>query len=135
MRLETPQEIHHSLNSARKCYSIRRKINISNLFISDWIRKGEVELEQDRYLDLPGGFNDTGRAACVKNGKHTEVDAFQSDHEEADSHIHHPMKTFSPERVVCGLVLTPMLHLCVHIMHSSAILLSCSSRRGVSQRQ
>ena len=44
------------------------------------------------------------RAVCVTNGRNTKVDALQSDHEEADSHMfvhtHHAMETFSPERVV-----------------------------------
>ena len=69
--------------------------------MSDWIRKGEAELEQDRYLYLSGDFNGTERTVCVTNGRHTEVDALQFDYEEADSgivvHIHHAMETFSPE--------------------------------------
>ena len=85
-------------------FNHKNKINISNFIMSDWIRKGEAELEQDRYLYLSGGFNDMERVVCVTNGRYTEVDAIQSDHEEADSgmlvHIHHAMETFSPERVV-----------------------------------
>ena len=83
----------------KKLFNQKNKINISNFIMSDWIRKGEAELEQDRYLYLSGGFSDTKKAVCVTNGRHTEVDTLQSDHEEADSrmfvHIHHAMETFS----------------------------------------
>ena len=97
-------------------FNQKNKINISNFIMSDWIRKGEAELEQDRYLYLSGGFNDTERAVCVTNGRHTEVDAPQSDHEEADSgmfvHIHHAMETFSPERVMLWSIDTNVAIMC-----------------------
>ena len=87
----------------KKLFNQKNKINISNVIMSGWIRKGEAELEQDRYLYLSGGFSDTKKAVCVTNGRHTTVDTLQSDHEEADSrmfvYIHHAMETFSPERV------------------------------------
>ena len=87
----------------KKLFNQKSKINISNFVMSDWIRKGEAELEQDRYLYLSGGFSDMKKAVCVTNGRHTEVDTLHSDHEEADSrmfvHIHNAMETFSPERV------------------------------------
>ena len=68
----------------KKLLNQKNKINISNFIMSDWIRKGEAELEQDRYLYLSGGFSDTEKAVCVTNGRHTEVDTLQSDHEEAE---------------------------------------------------
>ena len=99
--------------------------------MSDWIRKGEAELEQDRYMYLSGGFNDMERVVCVTNGRYTEVDAIQSDHEEADSgmfvHIHHAMETFSPERVVLWSIDTNVAIMVSISMYSSATLLRCSS--------
>ena len=47
----------------------KNKIKISDFIMSDWIRKGEAELVQDRYLYLSDGFNDKERAICVTNGK------------------------------------------------------------------
>ena len=67
------------------------------------------------------------REQSVTSGRHTEVDALQCDHEEADSHmfvhIRHAMETFSSEKVVLWSIDTD-----VAIMYSSATLLNCSSR-------
>ena len=106
--------------------------------MSDWIRKGEAEMEQDRYLYLSGGFSDTERTVCVTNGRHTEVDAFQSDHEEADSgmfvHIHHAMETFSPERVVSLSIDTDVAIMCPYHVFKCNIA-EFFFKTGVSQRQ
>ena len=106
--------------------------------MSDWIRKGEAELEQDRYLYLSGGFSDTKKAVCVTNGRHTEVDTLQSDHEEADSrmfvHIHHAMETFSPERVVLWSIDTDVAIICPYHVFKCNIA-KLFFKTGVSQRQ
>ena len=119
-------------------FNQKNKINISNFIMSDWIRKGEAELEQDRYLYLSGGFSDTERAVCVTNGRHTEVDALQSDHEEADSlmfvHIHHAMETFSPERVVLWSIDTDVAIMCPYHVFKCNIA-ELFFKTGVSQRQ
>ena len=68
-------QIHEIINPSRNTtlpkqrqkmlFNQENKINISNFIMSDWIGKGETELEQDRYLYLSGGFNDTEGAVCV----------------------------------------------------------------------
>ena len=119
-------------------FNEKNKINISNFIMSDWIRKGETELEQDRYLYLSGGFSDTERAVCVTNSRHTEVDALQSDHEEADSrmfvHIHHAMETFSPERVLLWSIDTVVATMCPYHVFKCNIA-ELFFKTGVSQRQ
>ena len=119
-------------------FNQKNKINISNFIMSDWIRKEEAELEQDRCLYLSGGFSDTERAVCVTNGRHTEVDALQSDHEEADSlmfvHIHHAMETFSPERVVLWSFDTDVAIMCPYHVFKCNIA-ELFFKTGVSQRQ
>ena len=68
MRSETLKKYTTPKQRRKMLFNQKNKINISNFIISDWIRKGEAELEQDRYLDLPGGFNDTESAVLKMAG-------------------------------------------------------------------
>ena len=119
-------------------FNQKNKINISNFIMSDWIRKGEAESEQGRYLYLSGGFNDTERAVWITNGRHTEVDALQSDHEEANSrmfvHTDHAMETFSPERVVLWSIDNDVAIMCPHHVFKCNIA-ELFFKTGVSERQ
>ena len=112
-------------------FNQKNKINISNFIISDWIRKGEAELEQDRYLYLSGGFSEGREQSVLQMAGTQKLMHFNLTMRKLTRACLYTFimlwKHLAQKEWCCG-VLTPMLQLCVHIMYSGATLLSRSSR-------